>query len=67
MWGPCLEGDAWGYLSSFGVTATPMKVLLLRRIPLFSAMSLSYASTWQKQESSMEHLFSFTLLCLVNF
>lgn len=67
MWGPCLEGDAWGYLSSFGVTATPMKVFLLRRIPLFSAMSLSYASTWQKQESSMEHLFSFTLLCLVNF
>lgn len=57
-----VEGDAWGYLSSLGVTATPVEVLLLRRTPLLSAVSLSYASTWQKQESSMEHLFSFTLL-----
>lgn len=57
-----MEGDAWGYFSSLGVTATPMEVLLLRRIPLLSAVSLSYASTWQKQESSVEHLFSFTLL-----
>lgn len=60
MWGPCLEGDAWGYFSSLGVTANPVEVLLLRRITLLSAVS--YASSWQKQESSMEHLFSFTLL-----
>lgn len=44
------------------MTATHMKVWLLRRIPLLSVMSLSYASTWQKQESSMGCLFSFTLL-----
>lgn len=49
-----VEGDAWGYFISFGVTATPGEVLLLRTMPLLSAVSLSYASTWQKQESSME-------------
>lgn len=57
-----MEGDAWGYFSSLGVTVTTVEVLLLRRIPLLSAVSMSYASTWQKQEPAMEHLFSFTLL-----
>lgn len=56
-----MEGDAWGYFCSLGVTVTTVEVLLLR-IPLLSAVSVSYASTRQKQETAMEHLFSFTLL-----
>ena len=39
-----------------------MEMLLLGGTPLLSAMLLPYASTWQRQESGPECLFSITLL-----